>query len=77
MNFIQKIVSYLTKGKRLLLLDDWERGTALRLLEYSKVADRKKIENDYKESNKEMPKELPLILDGIQEQYDKLIKRLY
>ena len=77
MNFIQKIVSYFTKGKRLVLLNDWERGTVIRLLEGSCIADRRKIENDYKDSGKEMPKELPPILDGIQRKYNELIKKLF
>jgi len=76
MNFIQKIVSYFTGGKKLLLLDYWEKKTITELLEWEKVADRKKIENDYKDSGKEMPKELPSILDGVQTKYDNLIRKL-
>ena len=77
MNFIQKIVSYFTGGKKLLLLDYWEKKTITELLEWEKVADRKKIENDYKDSGKKMPKELPPILDGIQRKYNELIKKLF
>ena len=76
MNFIQKIVSYFTGGKKLLLLDYWEKKTITELLEWEKVADRKKIENDYKDSGKKMPKELPSILDGVQTKYDNLIRKL-